>query len=73
MSRGEFLAWVEFYRLYPFDDYHRIHRPAALIATSMSGTKLDELLEWLQPSRSPQGFTSADMATMRALGFKPPK
>lgn len=49
MSRKEFLAWMDFYRLYPFDDLHRYHRPAALISTSMTGGDVRDRLSWLFP------------------------
>lgn len=64
---NEFEAWMEFYRLYPFDDYHRFHRPAALIASRFGNGDIVPYLDFLQPDRS--GLTDADMATMRALGF----
>jgi hypothetical protein len=37
MTEDEWLRWIEFYKLQPFDDYHRFARPAALVAHSMSG------------------------------------
>ena len=47
MTQPEFLAWLEFYRLFPFDDRHRYHRPAALISTALGGGELQARLEWL--------------------------
>lgn len=70
MSRQEFIAWAEFYKLHPFDDFHRIHKPAAMIAAAQGGASVAERLEWLAPAR-PQhddGWTDADAATLRALG-----
>jgi hypothetical protein len=67
MTQPEYLAWIEFYRLYPFDDMHRFHRPAALVANSMSGAGVDKLLEWLAPDPTLEKFSEADRATMRAL------
>lgn len=49
MTFDEFLAWKGFYRLFPFDDFHRFHRPAAMIAGSMSGD-LEGKLDWLAPA-----------------------
>lgn len=72
MTPREFAAWGEFYRLFPFDDRHRIHRPAALIAASMGGTKFDKLMEFLSPEPKPEGFSKVDLSIMDALGVKPP-
>lgn len=69
MSEAEFSAWVQFYRLYPFDDFHRFHRPAALVSVALGGGEVQERLDWLQPDRGTEGMSDADMATMRALGF----
>ena len=72
MSRDEFLAWVEFYKLYPFDDFHRYHRPAALVAAASGGGSVLERLEWLQPEPRIPGYSDADLNTLKAFGFKPP-
>jgi hypothetical protein len=69
MPMPEFLEWVEFYRLFPFDDFHRFHRPAALIAQSLGGGDIQPRLDWLQPDRSTEGMSDADMATIKAFGF----
>lgn len=74
MVQDEFLEWVEFYKLYPFDDLHRIHRPAALIATAgVEPAKrmraIDLAIDWLQPEPMNAGLVSSDIAMMRALGF----
>ena len=54
ISRPEFLRWRAFQRLFPFDDLHRVHRPAALAAgAAASRDKLDAVLDWLTPS--PEG------------------
>ena len=77
MSHAEFLRWVDFYKLHPFDDFHRYHRPAALVATSMNGADVKLLLEWLEPrydSFNDSGYSEEDIATFKALGMdKPPK
>ena len=74
LSHREFVAWIEFYKLQPFDDMHRIHRPAALIARSMGGTEIEHLLQWLQPPPvsvdTPEGLSAADLATLNAFGIK---
>lgn len=72
MTPAEFRAWVDFYVGQPFDDLHRYHRPAALVAASFSG-KLEEKLEWLAPSQGSDEYTDADLRTMKAFGFTPPK
>ena len=73
MTQAEYQSWIEFYRLYPFDDLHRYHRPAALIA-SRSGGDLQQFIDWLQPEPGiAQGnWTPADISTFRALGTKVP-
>lgn len=53
MTIEEFKDWMEFYERHPFDDFNRYHRPAALVAQSMTGggaEALQEKLDWLQPS-----------------------
>ncbi len=70
MTQSEFLDWVEFYRLYPFDDLHRYHRPAALISHSMVGGEIEQKLNWLQPPAVNDGLLDADLATMKAFGFR---
>lgn len=69
MTPDEFMQWVEFYRLFPFDDFHRFHRPAALVSQSMAGGEIQEKLDWLQPDSRNDGLSDADMKTMRAFGF----
>jgi hypothetical protein len=68
MTMNEFENWSEFYRLYPFDDFHRHHRPAALVASRLAGGDVAACEDYLQPDRS--DLTDADMATMRAMGFR---
>lgn len=69
MPQTEFLSWVEFYKLYPFDDFHRYHRPAALVSASLGGGELQQRLDWLQPDPTTEDLNDADMATLRAFGF----
>lgn len=74
MSQREFMDWVAFYRAHPFDDRSRYLRPAALVAHSMGGADVQQLMEWLQPSESsPEGLTAADANTLKALGVTRPK
>lgn len=77
MTRKEFRAWIEFWKLFPFDDFHRYHRPAALIAHTNGGAKLEDLHEHLQPQpklRPPElaGYSDADLRTFAAFGVTPP-
>jgi hypothetical protein len=72
MSQAEFIQWIEFYKLNPFDDYHRFHRPAVLIAAS-NGADMKRSIEWLQPDPAYDGFSDADMNTFKALGITPNK
>jgi hypothetical protein len=71
MPQAEFQQWIAYFRLFPFDDFHRYHRPAALVATSFGGGDLQTRLDWLQPPSVT--FNDADANTMRALGIKPPR
>lgn len=69
MSHAEFLSWVEFYKRWPFDDAHRFHRPAALVARSLGGGDVEKYMDWLQPPEA-DGMTSADRDLFRAMGVK---
>lgn len=78
MSAVEFQAWVDFYRLQPFDDLHRYHRPAALVATGLGGGDVADALRWLEdgpvsPAMPIDGsaphYTDADRATLQAFGM----
>ena len=69
MTQSEYMSWMEYYRLYPFDDYHRHHRPAALIAFSMGGGEIEPKLNWLQPPPENDGLLDADIVTMKAFGY----
>lgn len=70
MTQREFRDWVSFYRAHPFDDMHRYHRPAALVARSMGGGEIRDLLDWLHPPTWQEDFARSDIATLRALGIK---
>ena len=70
MSQAEFSQWVRFYELFPFDDYHRPHRPAVLVAAS-NGADMRKALDWLQPDPAYSGFSEAEINTFKALGITP--
>ena len=72
MTETEFRSWVEFYKLSPFDDLHRFHRPAALIARSFSGGDVGDLIEWLQPRPQSKQWNQADINSFKAFGMKAP-
>jgi hypothetical protein len=59
--------------MFPFDDYHRFYRPAAMVAVSMGGGNVKPILEWLQPEPVIGEFDSSDLRTFAALGITPPK
>ncbi len=65
LTDAELESWREFYNLYPFDDYHRIYRPAALAAAAYGG-ELKAKLDWLAPQA--QDGNAADLSVMKALG-----
>lgn len=48
MTEEELDAWRQFHLLYPIDDFHRIHRPAAVIASAFGG-KYEAAIDFLQP------------------------
>lgn len=71
MSDAEFERWLGFYQMYPFDDFNRIHRPAALIAAKGAGsTNVRAMLDFLAPSQADSELSDADANTIRAFGFK---
>ena len=74
MPLGEFNAWLTFHSQYPIDDYHIYHRPAALIAQCMAGGKIEDKLEWLQPSvkKESSNYDAAFVNTFKAFGLPLP-
>lgn len=70
MSPREFASWAAFYKLFPFDDRHRFHRPAALVAAAMAG-KYEDRLEFLSPEPQLEGYSRADVSLMKMLGVAP--
>lgn len=69
MTQAEYHDWARFYALYPFDDFHRFYRPAALVAQAMGGGDIQPRLQWLQPDPASAGMNDADMTTLKAFGF----
>lgn len=77
MTHKEFESWKEFYALRPFDDLHRYHRPAAVIAHSLGGGKdMGRTIDMLVNERKvtdamqkelAEGLSEADKATIQAL------
>lgn len=77
MTQREFESWRQFYRLRPFDDLHRFHRPATVIAHSLAGG--DGIERTLNTLIGEQGqitevggiaageFSETDKATIKAL------
>lgn len=47
MTNKEYLDWVAYYKTYPFDDFHRFHRPTALIVSRGKQDQLEEALKYL--------------------------
>lgn len=76
MSYVEFYDWVEFYKDFPFDDFHRYQRPAALIAAAtgangkIENQAVEKILNWLQPEQIPEGLNAADMSIIKVMGGK---
>ena len=67
MTQSEFRNWIEFYKLNPFDDLHRYHRPAALQVWS-NGGDIEKSLDWLMPEKYSGDFTDADLSVLKAFG-----
>jgi len=70
MSADEYQSWMQFFSLYPFDDLHRYHRPAALVSVSMSGggEAFPDRLEILQPDPKQAEMSEVDKSIMKAVG-----
>lgn len=81
MTQQEFLAWREFYLQFPFDDFHRFHRPAAMVSAASAGKDMNDVitgrLKWLAPSQSKHpnahGWSEAELNSFAAHGMAPPK
>ena len=84
MTESEFRSWQQFYQESPFDDLHRYHRPAAMLAQVQVGGDFSARLSWLAggsglnqdqdqfPHLSDE-FTDADLRSFEALGLPPRK
>lgn len=77
MPHAELVSWREFFVLYPFDDFHRFHRPAALAAASHPEIRspndaFNGKLKVLSPTNVETGFSDADMSVIKAFGGTPP-
>lgn len=69
MSTPEFLTWIEFHKLYPLDDYHRLFKPAAMLAAvHTKDGKLQPFIDMLSPDPRNAGLSEADLNSMRAFG-----
>ena len=72
MSQREFASWIEFFKLYPFDDVHRYHRPAVAMVGAFGGKKAaDAAMDWLAPDPVPPDLSPVDAEIMRAFGVSP--
>lgn len=74
MTHAEFKSWVDYYEEFPFDDHHRYHRPAVLVAQSMGGGDAEAKFDYLVPpkagSNEGSGYSEADLNTLAAFGIK---
>lgn len=51
MTAREWRAWVEYYRMHPWDDLHRYHRGPAVLASIVAGAlgrrvPMEDFLPW---------------------------
>lgn len=67
MLASEFDTWLAFYKDFPFDDFHRFHRPAALIAYGKTTNSFEDNLNFLQREQLPDGMSEDDFATLKAF------
>lgn len=76
MTHAEFKSWVDYYEEFPFDDHHRYHRPAVLVAQSMGGGDAEAKFEYLVPPKAigdnKGEYSEADLRTLEAFGVKSP-
>lgn len=65
---------MEFYEFAPFDDRHRHHRPAALVASAVGNNfrAFDKHVAFLHPPVLRHIYTDADLNTFKAFDMKPP-
>ncbi len=67
MTQMEFDRWRHFYVQQPFDDLHRFHRPAALVAAAFGGDLKGRLEFLARPIKTAE--ENADEATLKAFGL----
>lgn len=68
MPAADFDGFRSFFELYPFDDLHRFHRPAAVVGAAFGG-KYESILGFLAPSPDNPALSDADRDVAKALGF----
>ena len=66
VTAEEMEEWHLYYEMHPFDDYHRYHRPAALVSCSLSGGEINEALKWLHPI--PESAMTPEMQVAQLVG-----
>lgn len=73
LTNKEYLDWVAYYKSYPFDDFHRFHRPAALLVSRGKNEQLDAALKFLDINSVLPGeinmdeMSEADMSIIQNL------
>lgn len=69
MTEEEFQEWLEFFGMYPFDDFHRLHRPAALVSVCLAGggDAWQERIDFLQPDPTLAGLSDVDKSLIKAF------
>lgn len=55
--------------MHPFDDLHRFHRPAALLA-AVKGYSMETAIDYLHPPNRVDNIDEVGLSVMRALGIK---
>ena len=68
MPAADLDGFRSFFELYPFDDLHRFHRPAAVVGAAFGG-KYESILGFLAPSLDNPALSDADRDVAKALGF----
>jgi len=69
MTAPEFNAWVEFYKDFPFDDFHRYHKPA-LVASGRFFNEANDMLDYLQKPQVDEELTDVDMSFLKLFGVR---
>lgn len=68
MPAADLDGFKAFFELYPFDDLHRFHRPAAVVGSAYGG-KYESIVAFLAPSPDSPELSDADRDVAKALGF----